>query len=253
MLKTAELMKAYRIAKLKLKAESQRTYVGYLWWFIQPVLDLGIYYLLFSVILKRGGEDYLLFLFLGLVMWKWLVQIVLSSCGSLVGNKGLILSFPTTKYVYPATDTFMHTIKFLPVLLICVLGYAAFYGVSIHHLELLPLVLTQFILCLSCSFFCAAIIPFLLDLQLIFPVLVRLLFYPSGILFDPVKLSDKMQKYIYLNPLVGMFESYRNILMKGKGANWGSLLAILIFSAAIGSLGLWILEKNNKRYAKMRF
>ena len=90
-------------------------------------------------------------------------------------------------------------------------------------------------------------------MQLIFPVLVRLLFYPSGILFDPAKLSEKMQKYIYLNPLVGMFESYRNVLMKGSGVNWFSLASIWVFSLLIGFLGLKILSVNNKRYAKMRF
>lgn len=224
-----------------------------MWWIIQPLLDLSIYYLLFAVIMKRGGDGYVAFLFIGLVTWKWLVQIILTSCSSLVGNKSLILSFPTPKYVYPLIDCFMQSAKFIPAFLLCLVGYAFFYGLSFNHIYLVPILLSQFSLCVACALFCSAIVPFFLDLQLIFPVLIRLAFYPSGILFDPSTLSPELQKYIYLNPLVGLFESYRSVMLYNKTPDLLPLLFVFLLSLLIGSVGSYILHVNNKKYAKMRF
>jgi lipopolysaccharide transport system permease protein len=54
-------------AYVDLKSESARSYLGMLWWILDPLMYLAIYYLVFGVVLQRGGEGFVGFLLCGLV------------------------------------------------------------------------------------------------------------------------------------------------------------------------------------------
>ena len=58
-------------AKADLIAEVRRGYLGILWWFIEPLLYLSVFYVVFVFVFDRGGEDGVAFLLTGLVVWKW--------------------------------------------------------------------------------------------------------------------------------------------------------------------------------------
>jgi lipopolysaccharide transport system permease protein len=51
--------------RFNLKAEANKTYLNYLWWILEPALHVAVFYLVFSVFLNRGSDDFLLFLLCG--------------------------------------------------------------------------------------------------------------------------------------------------------------------------------------------
>ena len=54
-----------------LRSEASRSYLGFVWWILEPVLYMSVFYLVFSVIRGQKDEDFILFLLVGLVSWKW--------------------------------------------------------------------------------------------------------------------------------------------------------------------------------------
>ena len=54
-----------------IKAEAARSYLGLLWWIIEPVLYLCAFYILFVLVMHRGDKDFVPTFLCGAVVWKW--------------------------------------------------------------------------------------------------------------------------------------------------------------------------------------
>ena len=59
------------MATLSLKADAQRYFFGYLWWILEPLLWVGVFYLVFEVLLGTGRADFLVFLAVGKLTFIW--------------------------------------------------------------------------------------------------------------------------------------------------------------------------------------
>ena len=81
----------------ELRAESARTYIGFLWWIIEPIVDMATYYLVFAVLLRNRTEDFVPFLLIGLVSWKWF------SVSVTMGADSIPWSFATRCVPRPST------------------------------------------------------------------------------------------------------------------------------------------------------
>ena len=249
-----DLIKFYNLLAMytgfKLEEESRRSYLGYLWWIIEPLLNVAIYYLLFKVILERGSEDYIQFLFLGIIVWRWLSGAILKSSNSIIAQINLIKKININKILFPLSEVLSVTWKFLVIFIITVCIYSIFYKVTVNYIYLPLAVLSMFALISGTSVFFAAITPLFPDIKLFLPHFFRLLFYPSGILFSVDSLPDKLQFYVGLNPLVGGIQGFRKILIYGDAPEFMNLLLLFSLGLAFFIFGLWILSKNDKKYAK---
>ena len=85
----------------ELKSEAQRTYIGVLWWILEPVLFMLIFYFVFAVLLQRGTENFVPFLLIGLAPWHWFQATVMQCSGSITANRGLIQQVYVPNYVFP--------------------------------------------------------------------------------------------------------------------------------------------------------
>ena len=90
MLERIKEIYAYRemtasLVRRDLKGRYKGSVLGFLWTFLNPLLQLAVYTMVFSTIMRSGIEDYYLFLFVALIPW-----IFFST--SLTGGAGCILS-----------------------------------------------------------------------------------------------------------------------------------------------------------------
>ena len=65
------------------RAEAERTYLGVLWWILDPLINMVIFYLVFGVFLKMGTNDFIPFLLTGLVVWRFIEATVVRASNSL--------------------------------------------------------------------------------------------------------------------------------------------------------------------------
>ena len=80
------LFKAYA----DLRAERERTYLGFVWWIFEPLTYMFVLWLAFDVILSRGGEGFVLFVLVGLVPWQWFKSTVTHGANSVLAARKLI-------------------------------------------------------------------------------------------------------------------------------------------------------------------
>ena len=89
------------MARLSLKAEAQRYYLGYLWWVLEPLLWVGVFYVVFYELLGTRTPDFLMFLAVGKLMFIWFSKTVNYAGNSLMSNQGLIGRMDLPKGLFP--------------------------------------------------------------------------------------------------------------------------------------------------------
>jgi len=235
-----------------LVSEARRGYMGMLWWVVEPVLYMGVFYVVFAMVFQRGGEGFVPFLLVGLVVWKWFATTVPQCANSLTANVGLIRQVYIPKVVLPGMVATASTFRFLIVFLLLLLFLAA-VGVSpnVTWISLPVLLLVQLFMMLAIGGVLAALVPFLPDLKLIIDNGMMLLFFLSGIFFDISHVSAEMKTYLYLNPMLGMIDSYRQVLLEGIWPDWWMLGKIFMGSCIVFALAWMLLSKYDRVYAKV--
>ena len=91
-------------AKMKMKAQANKLVLSYIWWVLEPLLLISLFYLVFGHILQRGGDDFLSFLIIGKIIFTWFSKSVVSASNSLPQNKGIIGQRALPKWIFPMVN-----------------------------------------------------------------------------------------------------------------------------------------------------
>ncbi|HZL32419.1 MAG TPA: ABC transporter permease [Verrucomicrobiae bacterium] len=233
------------------------TVLGNIWWILDPLLQMAIYVIFVSVILKRGGPDYPLFVFAAILPWKWFSTSINDAILSVTSRESIIkqVKFPTI--VLPVAATVSGVVSFVFGLIPLFGMMIAFYADRITpYLVLIPVVaFVQFFFTLSLCIVCASINVFFRDLGNLARHFIRLWFYLSPALYggseiDPNKYGVIAQIY-KLNPWVPLFESYHNVIYNGTFPDWAGLGALLVVSFGLIAIATLIFKRLEPAFAKV--
>jgi ABC-type polysaccharide/polyol phosphate export permease len=233
------------------------TVLGNIWWVLDPLLQMAIYVIFVSVILKRGGPDYPLFVFAAILPWKWFSTSINDAILSVTSREAIIkqVKFPTI--VLPLAATVSGVVSFLFGLIPLFGMMLAFYSDRITpYLLLIPVVaFVQFFFTLSLCIVAAAINVFFRDLGNLARHFIRLWFYLSPALYggaeiDPNKYGVIAQIY-KLNPWVPLFESYHAVIYNGAFPDWFGLAGLLVASFGLIAVATLIFKRLEPAFAKV--
>jgi len=223
------------LARADLKKSGTDTLFGNVWWVLDPVLQMGVYAILVTVIFQRSQEAYPLFIFAALLPWKWLSTVTSDAIGSVTGQERLIkqLSFP--KIVLPTSAMIAGTTHFVFGLIPLALMLVIFYSSHISpYLVLIPVIaVVQFVFVLAMGLIVAALNVFFRDVGNLARHVLRLWFYLSPALYGAetiAKLSEHhptIARVMHLNPMFAILESYRDVIYYGRTPDFALLAAVL--------------------------
>ncbi|PLX84418.1 MAG: ABC transporter [Desulfuromonas sp.] len=203
-------------ARMALKAEASKFVLSYLWWVIEPLLFVLIYYLVFEVLLGRGRDDFLLFLICGKIPYLWFQKGVVSASNSIVQNKGLINQVEMPKALFPYASVQEAMYKQWVVFLV-LFGVVTFYGFrpELNWLWLAPVVIVQYALILACSLLGALCVSFYGDFRMVINMGMLFLMFSSGLFWDVNDIADPATRDLLFacNPLAFLIDAYRQVLM----------------------------------------
>ena len=239
-------------ALAEMRSEATRTYAGFLWWIINPLLMFGVYFIAFNFVLKNRTENFALFLFTGIVLWQWFSVSVLRCANSLIAARPLMQQVNLHKSVFPFSIILVNTFKFAItfVILIIVLQIAGFSPGRAW--VALPLLLgIELFVIAAIGIFSAMISPFVPDFQHILSTLLQLMFFVSGIIYDLSILPDHLRSVLGLNPMAIMISEIRNVMMYNQLPNMGILMIPLIESVMIFVVSLALMHRFDKVYPKI--
>jgi len=236
-----------------LKSEASRTYIGILWWILDPLLQMGIFYLVFGVGLRGAGrtENFVQFLLVGIIIWRWFATSVNFSSGAIMQNRNLVLRLDIEKWVFPATMIAGNAFKFA-IAFSVLIAFLMFSGMPLtwYYLQLPLLLIVQLTLICGVAYVTAALVPLLPDLKNLISHLLMLMFFLSGIFYDVDDMPEKFQWVFDLNPMVHVIQAYRAVMLHGEMPEWLPLLAVFVLGLILMAAGIWLMRSLNVVYAK---
>lgn len=235
-----------------LRAEASRTYFSFLWWILEPMLYMAGFYFVFAVLLERRTPNFVAFLLVGLVVWKWFSSTVLHASGAILNNPGLMRQVYLPKVVFPLVTILTDTAKFLVVfsiLLVFLLWNGGTFSAAWLALPLLLLVELVFLAGVACL--AAAIVPIVPDIRILLENVLLIMMFVSGIFFDPATIPEPYQTYFYMNPMATLIESFRAVLMRGEWPSMSSLVLIAGAGFALFAIAFTILHRLDRAYPRL--
>lgn len=236
-----------------LRAEAKRTYAGFIWWFAEPLLHMVIYYLVFALILHRGTEDFVPFLLIGLVSWRWFQVSLMQGSMSILHGRRIMQQIYLPKTIFPSVNILTNAVKASMTLLV-LLVFLWVYGLlpTLYYLALPAIIGAQLVLIMGGVYLCAAVLPFLPDLRILIDNALRALMFVSGIFFAGSAVPEQWQFWFYLNPMAVIIESYRDVLMSGQWPHWERLVYVVALGMAALIVGKALIRRFDYHYPKVQ-
>ena len=239
-------------ALAELRAEATRTYAGYLWWIIQPLLMFVVYYVAFKFVLPNRQENFAVFLFTGIIFWQWFSVTVQRCAGSLIASKRLMLQVRLHKSVFPFSIMLVNSVKFIVTLLILfAVLLAAGYQPGYAWFTLPALLLVQLLVIAAFGSFAAMISPFIPDFQHILATLLHLAFFVTGIIYDLSILPERHQQILAYNPMATIIAQARRVLLENQLPQLDVFALPLLISVSLLSISLLLIHRFDKVYPKI--
>ncbi len=231
----------------ELKARYRGSVLGFLWSFVNPLLLLLTYGLVFTYMLPvaRSGqvEPYFLFLFCGILPWTWFNASVLEASGVLIAGGNLIKKVLFPAEVLPVVTVLTNMVQFLlglPILL----AFLAAYGKLGVPALLLPLpLLVQLIFTLGMSLLVSALTVHFRDIQSILSHLLHVWFFATPVLYFYPSTPSGLKLLLRFNPLTHVLYSYQEMLFLGDFTHGRGLLLAGLVSLAVLALGAFLFDR----------
>jgi lipopolysaccharide transport system permease protein len=229
----------------------KRSLLGVAWTLVNPLLQLAVFALVFRLILSIDIPNYASFAFSGLLVWTWFQNALFQATGVIIANRPLIRQpgFPIA--VLPiaiVTTGLVHFLLALPVLLV----FLVIDGIELTPaIASLPVLLAvQFLLTVCLAYPLAALNVTFRDTQHTLGVLLQLLFYLTPIFYDIDNVPADYQALYFLNPIVGLVDAYRAVLMEGTQPHWRVSIAIVAVTLTLLPLGYRLFKRQSERFVE---
>ena len=250
----------FTLVSRELKARYRGTVFGFLWSFLNPLLLLSVYWIVFGVILPGSsgrvenvnlvGVDYAIFLFTGLLPWLWFSSSILESSNVLFVHGNLIKKIQFPIEVLPIMVVFTNMIHFIlgiPILVLFVVLLGKTISLNLWVLFLPVAIFVQFVFVMGLSFLVSALTVHFRDLKDILTNLLTLWFFATPIIyaFDIPAIQNHKALVIALslNPMTHIIEAYHYTFVFGSLPHWKKLPITLIIGLILFYFGYLIFDK----------
>lgn len=240
----------FSLVRKDLRGRYKGSVLGFLWTFVNPLLQLVVYSFVFSTILRVVDvENYYIFLFVALIPWIFFSSSVTGGSSSILANKDMVSKIYFPREVIPISYV---TSCFVNMLLCFIVIFAVLIisGVGLNPLALmcLPVVMiVEYILALGFALMSSAITVYFRDLEHILGIIMMAWMYATPIMYARENIPEEIRKYLDLNPMSSVIVAYRDILYYSKVPQLSTLLSAFvvgILSLVVGAVVFSILKKH---------
>ena len=237
--------------KKEIRGKYKNSFLGVLWSFLNPLLQIAVYAIVFPLILQNKQPHYVVFLCVGLIPWTFFATAVTRSAFTMIENGNLLKKVYFPRGILPISIVTSEAVNFL-ISTIIIIAFVLGDGLSLSkYILLYPLVfIIQYILILGIAFIVSSVTVYFRDLQHLIGVALQLLFYGTPIVYATESIPENFVWILNLNPMTYIINAYRDIFYNQVFPDIKGLLIILVVSIVICIVGYMIFNKLQKRFAE---
>ena len=206
----------FTLAKNEFKVRYFGSVLGYLWSLMRPLMLFGVLYVVFTHVVRFGGdvEHYPLKLLLAIVIWSYFAEVTGQAVNSLVQRESLLRRVPFPPAAIPLSVVLTGAFNF-GLNLCVVLVFVAITGIApaVSWLELIPLVALLLLLSGAVSVLLAVLYVSFRDMAPIWEVATQMLFWGTPIIYVIQTAPESVRDLLMMNPLAAIIEQGRHAVI----------------------------------------
>ena len=242
----------FSLVKKDLRGRYKGSVLGFLWTFINPLLQLVVYTVVFSYILKANIDRYYLYLFVALIPWIFFSSSITVGASSVVVQKDLIKKIYFPRMVIPISYV---TSCFVNMLLCFIVIFAVIIvtgvGINFAALLTLPIIMgVEYVMALGMALLTSAVTVYFRDLEHILGIVSMMWMYMTPIMYDKSIVPDELLPAFNLNPMTHVIECYRTVLYNKAMPDLSTLLFAAGLGIALLIIGCLVFNKLQRHFAE---
>lgn len=234
------------------RARYQQSALGWLWAVLQPAAQVAIFSIIFTffVPVNTGPVPYLVFSSVALVPWTFLAASLTDMSGAFVNNMSLITKIYFPRDMLPLAAMLARLMDFgiASLLTLCLLLVFQAPFTPTAWLFLPVILLIQLMLVTGLGLICATANVFYRDVQSLLVLGLQVWFYASPVIYPVTVVPQRFESVYFLNPMAGIIEAYRAVLIYGSFPGWHLVEAAAI-SAAVLVVGYGLFKRFEFQFA----
>lgn len=229
----------YTLTMHRISVRYKQSVLGLSWALLQPLALMLVYTAVFSLTkMPKHGGHYSLFVLAGILPWTFFQTAVSTSSTGLVTHTQLITKVYFPREIIPLTYVLAAFVDFLIASMILA-AMMAIYRVSVgpQALNIIPILIIEFLLTTGLSLVLSALQVRFRDIGIAMPLILQLWMFGSPVVYSFADVPKKFRAFYQLNPIVGIVENFRRVLIQGLGVDlpllaYSGIAAILILIAS---------------------
>jgi lipopolysaccharide transport system permease protein len=226
----------YTLTVHRIKVRYKQSVLGLAWAILQPLSLMLIYTVIFSVIAKvpSEGVPYAVFAYAALLPWTFFSSSLTNATQGLVSHSQLVTKVYFAREILPLTYVSAALFDFA-VASTFLFALFLYYGVGLSSYVVwaVPILLLLTALATACSLFLSAMQVKFRDIGVAMPLLLQLWMFSTPVVYPLSAVPARFRALYALNPLVGVIENFRRVVLQGVAPDLYSLAISAIVAAIL--------------------
>ena len=241
----------FGLVRRDLRGRYKGSVLGFAWTFINPLLQLAVYTLVFSHVMRVNVERYSIFLFVALIPWIAMAGSVNGASVCITNQASMVTKIYFPRLILPLNVVTTNFINML-LCMIVVLAVCLFtVGLRLAVLWwLIPVFLIEYILALGIAAIVSSVTVYLRDLEHFLGIFVLAWQFLSPVMYSADMVPEEFRTLFNLNPMAPVITACRDILYYKAAPQLLPLLGSLGFALVLLAFGLWLFRRLERHFAE---
>jgi len=226
----------YTLTVHRIKVRYKQSVLGLAWAILQPLSLMLIYTVIFSKIAKvpSEGVPYAVFAYAALLPWTFFSSSLTNATQGLVSHSQLVTKVYFAREILPLTYVSAAIFDFA-VATTFLIALFFYYGVglTVYALYAIPIFILLTALATAFSLFLSAMQVRFRDIGVAMPLLLQLWMFATPVVYPLSAVPQRFRGLYALNPLVGVIENFRRVVLQGVDPDFHSLAISAIVAAIL--------------------
>lgn len=239
------------LSKRELAVRYKGSFLGFLWTFINPIIQLIVYTLVFSSLWKNPTDHYSLYVFGGVLLWGAVIGSINDGAAAMNNNAALITKSALPPEIIPARVVLTHFFNYsLTLPLFFVYAIATGESPSLAWLQMLFFIPLTLGFCFCIALGLSMMGAMFRDVQYLIGSVTFALFFTVPVMYRFETLPATVQKILKLSPFTLIIKMNADILYYRQWVDWKELLYLFAVTLFMFCLSISILGRYRSRIAE---
>lgn len=240
------------LVKRELRGKYKGSILGFLWTFINPLCQIVIYTVVFSMIMRSGIENFNIYMISGIIPWFFFSGSILQGAGCVRAHANMVKKIYFPREVLPIVVTTFHFINMLFSFIFIIAVIVIEKGqIQLAVWAYLPLImLIEYMLILGLTLLISACTVYFRDLEHITSVIMMAWIYLTPILYSMKTIPEYLMPVFQWNPLTPVIEMYHSVLYYAEAPKPADMAQAFGFALAFLILGSLVFRKLEENFAE---